>query len=182
LAGAQSRPPSFANETSHAAPATGGATAAAQSQPGEYSRPDLNWIELPERKAMKFALLSGDPKTGAYTQIRKVPAAGTDNPPHSHSSELKNMIISGVWHTGAGGTNWLNSFQDAKNHIIGDKPFRARAAAQIFLGKIRLDAVCPSVLTCYRLLKNSRRADVCASRDSLSHVTRACSRTRRGEV
>jgi hypothetical protein len=41
---------------------------------------DLKWVALPERKGMQFALLSGDPKTGAYTQIRKVPA-GTDNPP-----------------------------------------------------------------------------------------------------
>jgi len=61
---------------------------------------DLKWTELPERKGMQFAVLSGDPKTGPYTQIRKVPA-GTDNPPHSHSSELKNVIISGVWYTGA---------------------------------------------------------------------------------
>jgi quercetin dioxygenase-like cupin family protein len=61
---------------------------------------DLKWTELPERKGMKFALLTGDPKKGAYTQMRKVPA-GTDNPLHSHSSELKNVIISGVWYTGA---------------------------------------------------------------------------------
>ena len=61
---------------------------------------DLKWTELPERKGMQFAVLSGDPKTGEYTQMRKVPA-GTDNPPHSHSSELKNVIISGVWYSGA---------------------------------------------------------------------------------
>ena len=61
---------------------------------------DLKWTELPERKGMQFSLLSGDPKTGSYTQIRKVPA-GTDNPLHSHSSELKNVIISGDWYTGA---------------------------------------------------------------------------------
>lgn len=60
---------------------------------------DLKWVELPERKGMQFAILSGDPKTGAYTQMRKVPA-GTDNPLHSHSSELKNVIIGGVWYTG----------------------------------------------------------------------------------
>lgn len=60
---------------------------------------DLKWVELPERKGMQFAILSGDPKTGAYTQIRKVPA-GTDNPLHSHSSEITNVIISGVWYTG----------------------------------------------------------------------------------
>jgi hypothetical protein len=61
---------------------------------------DLKWVELPERKGMQFAVLSGDPKVGPYTQIRKVPA-GTDNPLHSHSSEIKNVIISGVWYTGA---------------------------------------------------------------------------------
>jgi hypothetical protein len=56
---------------------------------------DLRWVELPERKGMQFAVLSGDPKTGAYTQVRKVPA-GTDNPLHSHSSEITNVIISGI--------------------------------------------------------------------------------------
>lgn len=60
---------------------------------------EMKWVELPERKGMQFALLSGDPKTGAYTQMRKVPA-GADNPLHAHSSELKNVIISGVWYTG----------------------------------------------------------------------------------
>lgn len=60
---------------------------------------DLKWTELAERKGMQFALISGDPTTGAYTQMRKVPA-GTDNPLHSHSSEIKNVIISGVWYTG----------------------------------------------------------------------------------
>jgi hypothetical protein len=61
---------------------------------------DLKWVELPERKGMQFAVLSGDPKIGPYTQIRKV-RAGTDNPLHSHGSEIKNVIISGVWYTGA---------------------------------------------------------------------------------
>jgi quercetin dioxygenase-like cupin family protein len=64
---------------------------------------DLKWVELPERKGMQFALLSGDLKTGAYTQIRKVPA-GTDNPLHSHSSEITNVIISGTWYTGPNST------------------------------------------------------------------------------
>lgn len=61
---------------------------------------DLKWTELPERNGMQFAVLSGDPKTGEYTQIRKV-RAGTDNPLHSHNSEIKNVIISGVWYTSA---------------------------------------------------------------------------------
>ena len=61
---------------------------------------ELKWTELPERKGMQFALLSGDPSKGPYTQMRKVPA-GSENPLHSHSAKLKNVIISGVWYTGA---------------------------------------------------------------------------------
>jgi quercetin dioxygenase-like cupin family protein len=60
---------------------------------------DMKWTDLPQRKGMQFAVLSGDPAKGEYTQMRKVPA-GTDNPLHTHSSELKNVIISGVWYTG----------------------------------------------------------------------------------
>jgi quercetin dioxygenase-like cupin family protein len=76
------------------------AAAKENSTPLMVSFADLTWTELPERKGMQFAVLSGDPKAGAYTQMRKVPA-GTDNPLHSHSSALKNVIISGVWYSGA---------------------------------------------------------------------------------
>ena len=76
------------------------ATKEGETTPLMVSFTDLKWTALPERKGMQFAVLTGDPKTGAYTQMRKVPA-GTDNPLHSHSSELKNVIISGVWYTGA---------------------------------------------------------------------------------
>jgi len=82
--------------------------AAAEEKGGQVplmvSFTDLKWTELPERKGMQFAVLSGDPKKGAYTQMRKVPA-GTDNPLHTHSSELTNVIISGVWYTGADGAS-----------------------------------------------------------------------------
>jgi hypothetical protein len=76
--------------------------AAAESDkvPMMVSFAELKWTELPERKGMQFSVLSGDPKVGQYTQLRRVPA-GTDNPLHAHSSELTNVIISGVWYTGA---------------------------------------------------------------------------------
>jgi putative intracellular protease/amidase len=74
------------------------------SGPLMVSFTDLKWTELPERKGMQFAVLSGDPATGEYTQMRKVPA-GTANPLHAHSSQLKNVIISGVWYTGANATS-----------------------------------------------------------------------------
>ena len=60
---------------------------------------DLKWSTLPERPTMKFAILTGDPQSGPYTQVRQVPA-GTSNPLHSHSSDLTNVIISGTWYTG----------------------------------------------------------------------------------
>jgi hypothetical protein len=75
------------------------ALAEERSVPVMMSFTDMKWTELPERKGMQFTVLSGDPKSGPYTQMRKVPA-GTDNPLHTHSSELKNVIISGVWYTG----------------------------------------------------------------------------------
>jgi hypothetical protein len=70
-----------------------------ETAPLMVSFTDLKWTELPERKGMQFATISGDPKKESYTQMRKVPA-GTDNGLHSHGSELKNVIISGVWYTG----------------------------------------------------------------------------------
>ena len=70
------------------------------SYPLMVSYAELKWIELLEVKGTQFAVLSGDPKTGPYTQMRRVPA-GTDNPLHTHSSQIKNVIIQGVLYTGA---------------------------------------------------------------------------------
>ena len=70
------------------------------SSPLMLSYAELKWVALAERQGMQFAVLTGDPKTGPYTQMRRVPA-GTDNPLHTHSSEIKNVVIRGVWYTGA---------------------------------------------------------------------------------
>src|SRR5262245_11372459 len=61
---------------------------------------ELKWTTQPERKVLQFAVLSGDPTKGEYTQMRMVPA-GTDNPLHSHSSEIKSVVIGGVFYAGA---------------------------------------------------------------------------------
>jgi quercetin dioxygenase-like cupin family protein len=76
--------------------------AAAESEkvPLMVSFADVKWSELPESKGTQFAVVSGDPRVGPYTQLRRVPA-GTDNPLHAHSSEITNVIISGVLYTGA---------------------------------------------------------------------------------
>ena len=60
---------------------------------------DLKWVELPQVKGTQFAALSGDPKTGPFTQMRKIPA-DTDNGLHSHSSEITMVVISGVLYVG----------------------------------------------------------------------------------
>jgi quercetin dioxygenase-like cupin family protein len=74
------------------------------ARPVMVSFHDLKWTALPERAGMEYAVLSGDPKAGPYTEMRRVPA-GTDNPPHAHSSEVTNVIISGVWYTGVDATS-----------------------------------------------------------------------------
>ena len=69
-------------------------------KPMMISFTDLKWVELPQVKGTQFAPLTGDPKTGPFTQMRKIPA-GTDNPLHTHSSEIKMVVISGVLYTGS---------------------------------------------------------------------------------
>ena len=60
---------------------------------------DLKWVELPQVKGTQFAALSGDHKTGPFTQMRKVPA-GTDNGLHTHSNEITMVVISGLLYEG----------------------------------------------------------------------------------
>ena len=61
---------------------------------------DLKWTEAPERPGTQFAALSGDPALGPFTRMRRIPA-GSDNALHAHSSEITNVIISGVFYTGS---------------------------------------------------------------------------------
>src|SRR5215470_3769218 len=60
---------------------------------------DLKWLEVSGRKGNQYALLSGHPESGGYAEFRKVPA-GTVNELHSHSSEMTNVVITGIWYTG----------------------------------------------------------------------------------
>ena len=77
----------------------GGMAKGSDKAPVMISFEELKWNAQPERKGLQFAVLSGDPTKGEYTQMRKVPA-GTDNPLHSHSSEIKNVVITGVLYAG----------------------------------------------------------------------------------
>jgi len=90
---------SLAGTPAHRAVSTA-AAAESETAPMMVSFAELKWRELPERKGTQFAALSGDPGVGPYTQMRRVPAA-TDNPLHAHSSEITNVVISGVLYMGA---------------------------------------------------------------------------------
>jgi hypothetical protein len=70
-----------------------------ENAPLMVSFTDLKWTEVPGTKGMLIAIVSGDPRMGPYTWVRKVPP-GTDLPVHAHSSELTNVIIKGLWYTG----------------------------------------------------------------------------------
>jgi hypothetical protein len=70
----------------------------APAKPLMVALSDLEWSALPDRPG-QVSVLSGDPKVGPYTQIRKVPG-GTANPRHAHSSDITNVVISGTWYTG----------------------------------------------------------------------------------
>jgi quercetin dioxygenase-like cupin family protein len=60
---------------------------------------DMVWADMPV-KGVQSAPLWGDMSKGAYGALIKFPA-GTLVPLHSHSSELKLVVISGTLYTGA---------------------------------------------------------------------------------
>ena len=81
-------------------PPRGAAAVQGAKAPLMISFADLKWTALPEREGRQFAVLSRDPRTSEYTQMRRVPA-GTANQLHSHSSDITNIVIKGTWYTGA---------------------------------------------------------------------------------
>lgn len=56
---------------------------------------DLKWTEMKGGPpGIMYSNLSGDVAKGAYSAFIKLPA-GMSNPPHSHSSDVKLVVISG---------------------------------------------------------------------------------------
>ena len=61
---------------------------------------ELHWVTLPESNEMQFAPITGDhTKGGYYSEMRKV-RAGTDHGLHTHSIEITDVVISGLWYAG----------------------------------------------------------------------------------
>jgi hypothetical protein len=55
----------------------------------------LDWKDNPALPGMKIAVLWGDPRTGPYAAVKRVPA-GTVLGLHTHSQDQKTVMISGV--------------------------------------------------------------------------------------
>src|SRR4051812_8404198 len=56
---------------------------------------DLKWEDMAAIKGAKIAVLKGDPKTGAYEAMKKLPAA-TDLGEHTHTATQEVLVISGT--------------------------------------------------------------------------------------
>jgi len=88
------------------------AAAAMEAKPAEAAKPkkaaapafitpaDLKWVDVPNMKGIQFAPVWGDAQKGAHGRFIKF-AGGTDNPLHHHTSDLRNVVVSGTFYTGA---------------------------------------------------------------------------------
>lgn len=56
---------------------------------------DLSWSDSPVLPGARQAVLWGDPKTGAYGLLRRLPA-GSALPWHTHTQDSRAVIISGA--------------------------------------------------------------------------------------
>jgi quercetin dioxygenase-like cupin family protein len=63
---------------------------------------DMKWEEIPDSHGVQISTLWGDFNKGAHGVIVKFPA-GTTHPLHTHSSELKTVVISGNFLFGSEG-------------------------------------------------------------------------------
>ena len=56
---------------------------------------DLKWVDSADLKGASMAVVTGDPTKGAYDAFQKWPG-GFDSPPHTHTSDIEAIIVSGV--------------------------------------------------------------------------------------
>lgn len=57
---------------------------------------DMKWVEIPESGGAQISPVTGDPMKGAYSAFVKLPA-GQDHPLHTHTNDVKAVIISGTF-------------------------------------------------------------------------------------
>jgi len=56
---------------------------------------DLKWVDNPAVKGAQQAVLWGDPATGAYGALKRIPG-GTPLAMHSHTNETRALLVSGT--------------------------------------------------------------------------------------
>ena len=79
-----------------------GAAWAAKKELTAMAPDDLKWNEIPETGGVQVAPVSGDMTKGKHTVFVKMPAAQV-HPLHTHTSELKTVVISGTFAVGPEG-------------------------------------------------------------------------------
>ena len=62
----------------------------------------MKWIDVPESGGAQVANVSGDVMKGAYSAFAKIPA-GQMHPLHTHTSEVKAVVVSGTFLLGPEG-------------------------------------------------------------------------------
>jgi quercetin dioxygenase-like cupin family protein len=68
---------------------------AGDAKPVILSAASAKWVDNPAVKGAQIAVLTGDPKTGAYSALKKL-AAGTSLGKHTHTSMQKVVMVSGT--------------------------------------------------------------------------------------
>ncbi len=63
---------------------------------------DIKWSDSPAVAGAKTAILWGDPKTGAYGALRRIPA-GSGLPPHTHTHDQRVVTVAGIMALSVGG-------------------------------------------------------------------------------
>jgi quercetin dioxygenase-like cupin family protein len=61
-----------------------------------WSADEIKWVDAGPPEHVKGAALWGDMNKGAYGVMTKF-AAGADHPMHTHSADLKSVVLSGTW-------------------------------------------------------------------------------------
>jgi oxalate decarboxylase/phosphoglucose isomerase-like protein (cupin superfamily) len=73
---------------------------AGRKSPVMIKADDLKFVESPKAAGVQIATLWGDMSKGNYGAIAKFPP-GQRHPLHTHTADLKTVVVSGTWVTGA---------------------------------------------------------------------------------
>jgi quercetin dioxygenase-like cupin family protein len=74
---------------------TGAAHAADAPKATVWPAADIKWMDMAALKGAQIAVLWGDPKTGAYGALKKLPA-GSQLALHTHSQDQKVVMVAGT--------------------------------------------------------------------------------------